>query len=88
MMESVITEGSAVRGLGFPFHHLTTKQNRPTTGTKVNEVRAAPLTFYWRKLNLIYSCTNEDFSTALNKDRIEAVIPFPLWFWRTSSYRD
>lgn len=41
------TSGSGVRGLGFPFHHFTTKQNRPTTGTKVNEVRAAPLTFDW-----------------------------------------
>jgi len=41
------TSGSGVRGLGFHFNHFTTKQNRPTTGTKVNEVRAAPLTFDW-----------------------------------------
>lgn len=41
------TSGSGVRGLLFPFHHLTTEQNRSTIGTKVNEVRAAPLTFDW-----------------------------------------
>lgn len=41
------TSGSLVRGLGFPFHYFTTKLNSPTTGTKVNEVRAAPKTFDW-----------------------------------------
>lgn len=66
LIESVITDvniGRGVRGLGFPFHHFTTKQNRPTTGTKVNEVRAAPLTFDRWKLNLISSCTNEEKQT-------------------------
>jgi hypothetical protein len=34
MMESVITEGSGVRGLGFPFHHLTTKQKKRVSGLR------------------------------------------------------
>lgn len=60
----------SVGAWGFPFQHFTTKKNRPPTGTKVNEVRAAPLTFDWclissivvptRRVNINYAKRGSD----------------------------